>query len=628
MAKPSTSSPSQQIGPIFFILSALLPVFFLPPLFNAYRLPREALAAFVAAILGLFWLLSIQGKPQYARPYFPLLPVFALLFASSAISLIHAVNLYDGIFKTLGHAVGYILFYTACNFLSRELFVQMLRWLSFSGACVSLVGILQTWGFQFSFIYEFAAPASLFGNKNMAAHFLIYALPACAFMLVHAATRQGELVYAAILSLVTSYLTYTWARSSWGAMTVALILTLALLLLKRVKSTQSHPVLWRKAALLLGVIAFVVFMNIVPQHFVSNWRAGWTVGSTSGTEHLENAMSLTGASAQARFVIWRNTLAMFTDHMLTGIGVGNFPYVYPQYCFRSAKDLLFNVDIKAAETHNDYLQILAERGILGMAAFALFLAALAYRIWRVVRTPFDRLLVPIIWSILAMLLLAFWDFPFAMPVPSVFFWIYAGALWKLPDSIGIQGVREISRNRALGILVFLTACAGLVAMQSLRHTVADYYFARSLQDSERAGDASRTLARQQTDAEKAVHHYPYDYRYPFQKALFLTKAGKHNEAVQANLSALALNPNDINTLNNLGVNFAALGRVSNAIAAYERAVRIWPAFLDANNSLAALYEISDQKDKAIATLQHSLAIKPDDQVIEEKLNKLIREKGR
>ena len=72
------------------------------------------------------------------------------------------------------------------------------------------------------------------------------------------------------------------------------------------------------------------------------------------------------------------------------------------------------------------------------------------------------------------------------------------------------------------------------------------------------------------------------------------------------------------------MNYTHLGNIPAAIAAYELAVDIWPDFLDANNSLAMLYEVSGQKDKAISTFRKSLNIRPGDPSAAERLQALLQ----
>ena len=64
-----------------------------------------------------------------------------------------------------------------------------------------------------------------------------------------------------------------------------------------------------------------------------------------------------------RLYMWESALAIARDHPLTGVGVGQVKVVYPRYARPEA------VKKTASHLHNTPLQILAERGVLGLAAW-------------------------------------------------------------------------------------------------------------------------------------------------------------------------------------------------------------------------------------------------------------------
>ena len=74
-------------------------------------------------------------------------------------------------------------------------------------------------------------------------------------------------------------------------------------------------------------------------------------------------------SGGMRFSIDRDTVHMLRQHPILGWGLGTFPVVYPQ--FRS-----FYTNFFVNEAHNDYLQLLSETGVLGLAIALWFLVVL------------------------------------------------------------------------------------------------------------------------------------------------------------------------------------------------------------------------------------------------------------
>jgi putative inorganic carbon (HCO3(-)) transporter len=80
-----------------------------------------------------------------------------------------------------------------------------------------------------------------------------------------------------------------------------------------------------------------------------------------------------------RLAHWEAALAMLADHPLLGVGIGNYVPVYPAYAVPGWKDPL-------GHAHNQYLNVAAETGLVGLAAYLFLVAAWAGHAWRAVRS--------------------------------------------------------------------------------------------------------------------------------------------------------------------------------------------------------------------------------------------------
>jgi len=92
-------------------------------------------------------------------------------------------------------------------------------------------------------------------------------------------------------------------------------------------------------------------------------------------EAMANVTRTTEITLGQRELVARDTLRIFRDHPWTGIGLGSFDTVFPQY--RS-----FPTDLGWAHAHNDYAEALAETGVAGGALMVIAMAmffALAFR---------------------------------------------------------------------------------------------------------------------------------------------------------------------------------------------------------------------------------------------------------
>ena len=113
--------------------------------------------------------------------------------------------------------------------------------------------------------------------------------------------------------------------------------------------------------LMVGLLAVVVF---VPMYGVGYWTL------TGRYALLTNEVTMPGG----RMAVWRKTVDIVRDFPVLGTGVGTFQFVFPRY--REATTTAFY-----DYAHSDYLQVLAEGGVIGGALLAVGILLVA-QIWR------------------------------------------------------------------------------------------------------------------------------------------------------------------------------------------------------------------------------------------------------
>ena len=596
----------------------LLPIAYFPGLFSLYRLPKFTLLALLTT--ALLWAWCFMRRSETRPPVFPLLfPILFYLLAST-LSLFKSINPYEGSSQLFLLVLGISLFWIAATHITLEKIPALFHWIAIGGGIVAFLGILQVWGVNIPTLLPTGGPGSTFGTRNMAAQYALFILPTVFYLVLSSSKPSREWLYASLAALASTYFIYTGSRAAWGATTIALI-TLWFSLRARGGNPQELLSLSkRKWSFLVGIMVFAVAMNTIPRYFIPNF------GATPTLHRLQSMLEVEGdMSAQHRFAIWANTMAIFKDHPLLGVGKGTFEFVYPLYNRRVVKDPSFSAKVKAGEVHNDYLQHLAEVGLLGTSAFLWILFLLSRRYWSGLKENFNPLFLPIGFALAAILLLAFWDFPFAHPVPTAFFWIYAGLMWSLSQDKDSQPQYAGPRGSALGIKAFLAIYATAALVLSSSHLMAEFYFSRAMYGEYRVHNIEEKLDRADKDLTRATRLYPYDYRYYHWKAILEMRKENPQGALQANLLALIQKPYNINTINNLAVSYHALGNVPKAIKAFEISIKIWPDYVGAHNNLGKLYEELGQREKAVEKYQTSLRIKPWDEVAKAKLAVLLKE---
>jgi putative inorganic carbon (hco3(-)) transporter len=162
----------------------------------------------------------------------------------------------------------------------------------------------------------------------------------------------------ACLALMVIALVLTRSRMGNVAFFVALpICGLLLMLLQR----RIH-----KGALLLFASMFLIDFLIVGQWF--------------GFNELAERLQSTASEAENRDEVVRDSLPLLKDFMVTGTGLGTYYTAFPQYRGADIKDFYDHA-------HNDYLELGADLGLIGMAALVL---SVGYALAAAVRTMGSR----------------------------------------------------------------------------------------------------------------------------------------------------------------------------------------------------------------------------------------------
>jgi O-antigen ligase len=104
--------------------------------------------------------------------------------------------------------------------------------------------------------------------------------------------------------------------------------------------------------------------GLVPQHYLMPILKQLGLAGISLT-----APNDADYSTAERLAHWIAGINMFLDHPIFGVGIGNYPVVYPKYFIT-----IFVLPLGHA--HNYYINIAAEAGIVGLTGFMLFLVAI------------------------------------------------------------------------------------------------------------------------------------------------------------------------------------------------------------------------------------------------------------
>ncbi len=260
----------------------------------------------------------------------------------------------------LGIALCCVFFLVATTVQSRQDANLMLLTLVISGVFQASYGSIMTLsGLEYSFFLEktayLGAATGTFINRNHLAGYLVLTL-ACGIGLMIAGSNRREFRDSKdfFRSLVSATVSGKGAlRVSLLVMVVGLVLTKS-----RMGNISFLVALSVSAALLL-------FTSKVPRKTIAIFITSifvvdaLIIGTFFDLDTLAKRLEQTTTQTENRDEILRLSLPLISDNLVVGTGAGTFYNSYPKYRDDSAGAGFY------VHAHNDYLEFLSERGIMG-----------------------------------------------------------------------------------------------------------------------------------------------------------------------------------------------------------------------------------------------------------------------
>lgn len=167
-----------------------------------------------------------------------------------------------------------------------------------------------------------------------------------------------------------------------------LSLLFAVALVKR-NCRPRHPA---RAIALAAVLAGVLASQWLPSLSSSRDWSGQSNATSTTVTRLQTDFKNDG-NTRARFLFWGVGFEMLREHPLLGVGANNYEMAFPEARARFAERhpnsplVSLNEQLLVIYAHNEYVQMGAELGVVGLALFMLFASALAFAFLRALRHP-------------------------------------------------------------------------------------------------------------------------------------------------------------------------------------------------------------------------------------------------
>ncbi|GEM_PF-4903206 len=254
------------------------------------------------------------------------------------------------------------------------------------------------------------------------ANYLVFAIPLTFFLITIEAQKYRSRLLWVMLTLEIFALILTFSAGGW----IGLIVVIVSLLLLRFKTLWDH----RKGLLITGIaviLGLILLINIYP--ILSRGFIALTPKITSifrleklfANDLLNYSPSVT--STTDRKNLSRTAINIFKDHPVIGVGLGNYAFVFNQYKPPDVQRYNF-----VSIANNQYLEILAETGILGFIFYISFILMICWKSLQAILARPPSLLKNALTFIFCGLLGVLVQYLTFSSTPLNYFWISAGLL--------------------------------------------------------------------------------------------------------------------------------------------------------------------------------------------------------
>ena len=609
----------RRIWNILFSLIIILPVLFVYKYVYNFTTNQTMIVNLLTLTIFTYYIfLTIkEEKLEYSTNSLNFLILLFILIATLSIFITNSFWVTSKIFLNLLSFC--LIYFLIINNIKNKNSLYFCLIVFFSAASlISIYLLIQYYGLD-PFLSDTERLTSTLGNRNYVSGYLALIFPIAFSFFLTETKKRKKFFYVAVLLITYTAIIICHTRAIWAALFFSLLLFGYLLTYFKINNILKDNKKWL-------VILFSLFLLITLIYSTDN---PLNRSSITAAERAVSAFDMQESSLRARFLIWHSTIDMIKDRPLFGSGLGTFPLHYLNY---QADFLQNNPDYlqflgKAAEAHNEYLQIWAEMGIIGLLSFLLIIITF-YRnnlnsIKKIKTIEGKIIIIGLISGVTVTLVHSIFSFPFHIPAVGAAFCSIIGITIasenifcnksrevKIIDCKKIpffseknkKGYKWIRATLIIIVLILMTLVINTFVLKPYRAELYLYQGRRWLIDKDYDNalpviSFARELDPHNGRVLHALGATYYNLRKYNQGIYYLQEARKYMI--------------DINTFYILGLSYSELNMFKEAEEEFKQAIYLNPKFTEGYHYLGLLYFQKRDYSKAIEQWNKILEIEPD-----------------
>jgi len=630
-------------------LAVLVPIIFNPHCISVF-LPAKEFAAEVLIIISLmFWAFKIVSREEIKFTSTPLNLLILSLMAICTLSLVWSNTFFISLKELPLFLAGPCLYFVVINNIYNERQVNhILNIILFIGTLFGIYGIFQYNDMEIFTFWQGNVGRQrvfgLFGNVNYFAEYLIVPLSIAVPLFLTTKNRIRKILLLFGILTMGATLIFTFTRGSYLGFGVAVIFMFSLFFFSRGKNFIKDNK--RLFIIILIVIIAAASLFILPNPLN---KPGTTISK------LKERVSITKLANEfsfgRRMATWKFTTLMIKDRPLLGSGIGTFKYNTLRYqakFFEQGDNRSLYPYGFSDKAHNEYLQLWAELGIIGLAIFLwLIIAYFNYGISNLKRERNEQkqgVMIGLMGAVVAVLVDGLFGFPLHLPATIVLFWLAIGltVVMELKNDINTKKI-NISRFKLYLyiVIIFLTIFLCVTMMRTFVARTCWYYgekeiknqnYDKAIEIYEKALKWDPYLGALYYDLgiifmqrdlyDTALKYFKESKKYcdfpglPQNFAIIYLAKGDLDKAIDSLKQAVSYQRN-VQTMpplyNNLGNAYLQLEKYELAEITFKNALKIDPDFFSSRYGLAGVYLRQNRIDEGLIELKKVVKLAPDSQ---------------
>jgi len=628
----------------------------------SFRMNQETSLKLFTILLFVIWTMKILINNNIffkkTRLNFPILLFVLLMSVSLLRSQFFMVSLNDYIIFLFYF---FIYFLIINNINDKAQFNSLIKLIFIISIIIAIYAIMQYYGFD-PFLKELSAITSTMGQKNWISNYLALIFPIVFSYFLLEKIKKNKIIYYLLLSILYTTLMICQSRGIWISISITTILAIYIIFKFKLVNTFQENKKWLTLLLVTFLMITIIYSTDNPLN-----KSAITVPQRALSTFDEQDPSI-----NTRLLMWRTTFEMIKDKPIFGSGIGTFKMNYLNY---QAKFFKVNPDyIKylayAREAHNEYLQIGAELGIVGLGIFILIIFVFYNLILKYVKKESrdnEKIIVfGLLMGVTSFLIHSLFTFPLHVPALGLTFFIVIGLTLSYIRNIGslkheknIIIKNEIFKNKKIKIfciILFLFFMIFAIDSLVIKPYLAEiYYFKGMRYNNIKNYDMSfpyLKYAAQLNPYNGRILHalgstyyninifdkaeeilqkakkYIIDANTFYMLGLVYSKRGLNKEAEEELKQAIYLNLRFSEAYYNLGLLYFSQENYDDTIEQWNKILEIEPNFPNEYivlNNLGIVYQKKEMPDKALEYFLEALALAPEGSPIIEEISPIIEE---